>query len=174
MGAPATLGSITDTDESLELQTLGGTLRFGSESELRSYVESTVGKTPRRKIRVFGRNNRQINEVVKSAPASKDNKMNNEKVVADRFEDLLDVGAATIADLDNLVTQLQDARNYLQAESERVRLANARYAHLAQTASASAKIIADSMGQWRNSSPALSSSPIDGVEVQLEQRLSQS
>ena len=124
---------------------------------------------------MFGRNNRQINEVAKSATAScEDNKMNNEKVVAERFEDLLDVGATTIADLDNLITQLQDARNYLQAESERVRLVNERYAHLAQTASASAKIIADSMGQWRNSSPALSSSPVHGVQVQLEQRLSQS
>ena len=51
--------------------------------------------------------------------------------MAERLDDLLDVGATTIADLDNLITQLQDARDYLQAESERVRLANARYAHLA-------------------------------------------
>ena len=45
MGAPATSRSISDTDESLELQTLGGTLRFGSEGELSNYIEST----PRRK-----------------------------------------------------------------------------------------------------------------------------
>ena len=35
-------------------------------------------------------------------------------------------------------------------EGERVRRLNTRYAHLAQTASASAKIIANSMGKWRN------------------------
>ena len=175
MGALATQRSISDTDKSRELPIPEGTLRFGSESELCNYIESTAEKTPRRKIRVFGRSNRQIDEVAKPALAScEDNKMGNEKIVAERLDDFLDVGATTIADLDNLITQLQDARDYLQAESERVRLANARYAHLAQTASASAKIIADSMGQWRNSSPVLSPSPIHDVQVQLEQRLSQS
>ena len=176
MGALATQRSISDTDASLELPIPEGTLRFGSESELCNYIESTAEKTPRRKIRVFGRSNRQIDEVAKPAPASscEDNKMGNEKIMAERLDDFLDVGVTTIADLDNLITQLQDARDYLQAESERVRLANARYAHLAQTASASAKIIANSMGQWRNSSPVLSSSPVHEVQVQLEQKLSQS
>jgi len=175
MDALATQRSISDTDESLELPIPEGTLRFGSESELCNYIESTAEKTPRRKIRVFGRSNRQIDEVAKPAPAScEDNKMGNEKIVAERLDDFLDVGSTTIADLDNLITQLQDARDYLQAESERVRLANARYAHLAQTASASAKIIANSMGQWRNSSPVLSSSAVHEVQVQLEQKLSQS
>ena len=175
MDAPATQRSISDTDKSLELPIPEGTLRFGSGSELCNYIESTAEKTPRRKIRVFGRSNRQIDEVAKPAPAScEDNKMGNEKIVAERLDDFLDVGSTTIADLDNLITQLQDARDYLQAESERVRLANARYAHLAQTASASAKIIANSMGQWRNSSPVLSSSPVHEVQVQLEQKLSQS
>ena len=40
MGAPAIQSSICDTDEILELQDLGGTLRFGSESELRNYIEN--------------------------------------------------------------------------------------------------------------------------------------
>ena len=102
-----------------------------------------------------------------------DNKIGNEDLVAERLDDVLAVGA-TSAHLDNLIKQMQDARDYLQAESERVRLANERYAHLAQTASASAKIITDSMGQWRNLSPALSPSPIHDIHVQLEQRLGQS
>ena len=42
------------------------------------------------------------------------------------------------------------ARDYLQSEGERVRQANARYAKLAQTASASVKTIAGSLGKWRN------------------------
>jgi hypothetical protein len=157
MGAPAIQSSICDTDEILELQDLGGTLRFGSESELRNYIENTAARSPRRKVRAFGGSNREINEMAKpTLDSCEDNKISNEDLVAERLDDVLAVGATSVADLDNLIKQLQDARDYLQAESERVRLANERYAHLAQTASASAKIITDSMGQWRNSSPALS------------------
>jgi hypothetical protein len=154
MGAPAIQSSICDTDEILELQDLGGTLRFGSESELRNYIENTAARSPRRKVRAFGGSNREINEMAKpTLDSCEDNKISNEDLVAERLDDVL---------------------AYLQAESERVRLANERYAHLAQTASASAKIITDSMGQWRNSSPALSRSPIHDTHVQLEQRLGQS
>jgi hypothetical protein len=45
---------------------------------------------------------------------------------------------------------LQTARDFLQSEAERVRRMNARYAHLAQTASASVKVIAESLGRWRD------------------------
>jgi Holliday junction resolvase RusA-like endonuclease len=175
MGAPAIQSSICDTDEILELQDLGGTLRFGSESELRNYIENTAARSPRRKVRAFGGSNREINEMAKpTLDSCEDNKISNEDLVAERLDDVLAVGATSVADLDNLIKQLQDARDYLQAESERVRLANERYAHLARAASASAKIITDSMGQWRNSSPALSRSPIHDTHVQLEQRLGQS
>jgi hypothetical protein len=174
MGAPAIQSSICDTDEILDLQDLGGTLRFGSESELRNYIENTAARSPRRKVRAFG-GNREINEMAKpTLDSCEDNKTSNEDLVAERLDDVLAVGATSVADLDNLIKQMQDARDYLQDESERVRLANERYAHLAQTASASAKIITDRMGQWRNSSPALSRSPIHDTHVQLEQRLGQS
>jgi hypothetical protein len=46
------------------------------------------------------------------------------------------------------MTELRAARDYLQAEGERVRQINANYAHLAQTASASARIIVESIGAW--------------------------
>ena len=42
------------------------------------------------------------------------------------------------------------ARDYLEAEGERVRRLTTRYAHLTRTASASVKIIAESLGKWRN------------------------
>ena len=48
-----------------------------------------------------------------------------------------------------LMGELQTARDYLQSEGERVRQMMVRYAHLAQTASV--KIIAESVGKWRNS-----------------------
>ena len=63
--------------------------------------------------------------------------------------DAFAAGAASIADIDRLMAELQAARDYLQAEGERVRQINANYAHLAQTASASARVIADSIGKWR-------------------------
>ena len=64
-------------------------------------------------------------------------------------EDSLAAGATSIADIENLMEELQVAHDYLQSEGERVRQANARYAHLAHTASASVKIIAESLGKWR-------------------------
>ena len=85
MGALAAQRSISDTDASLELPIPEGTLRFGSESELCNYIKSTAEKTPRRKIRVFGRSNRQIDEVAKPAPAScEDNKMGKKRVSGPR------------------------------------------------------------------------------------------
>jgi hypothetical protein len=62
--------------------------------------------------------------------------------------DAIATGAASIADIDRLMAELQAARDYLQAEGERVRQINANYAHLAQTASASARVISDSIGKW--------------------------
>jgi hypothetical protein len=63
--------------------------------------------------------------------------------------DAIAAGAASIADIEGLMAELQVARDYLQAEGERVRRVNANYARLAQTASASARIITDSIGKWR-------------------------
>ena len=62
--------------------------------------------------------------------------------------DAVAAGAASIADIERLMAELQAARDYLQGEGERVRQINAHYACLAQTASASARVIADSIGKW--------------------------
>ena len=64
-------------------------------------------------------------------------------------EDSLAAGATSIAENEKLMEELQVAHDYLQSEGERVRQANARYARLAHTASASVKIIAESLGKWR-------------------------
>ena len=70
--------------------------------------------------------------------------------VTDCCDDALMAGAASIADIDRLMDELQRARDFLQSEGERLRKMNASYANLAQTASASAKIIAESLGKWRD------------------------
>jgi hypothetical protein len=63
--------------------------------------------------------------------------------------DAISAGAVSILDIERLMTELRAARDYLQAEGERVRQINANYAHLAQTVSASARIIVESIGKWR-------------------------
>jgi hypothetical protein len=57
-----------------------------------------------------------------------------------------------MTDIDNMMSELLGARDYLQAEAERVIQANARYTHLAKTASASARRISENMGKWRDTS----------------------
>ena len=69
------------------------------------------------------------------------------ELIAEPCEDALIAGATSIADIDKLMGELQTARDYLQSEGERVRRMTARYAHLAETASASVKIIAEKLGQ---------------------------
>ena len=59
------------------------------------------------------------------------------------------VGMTSITDIDNLVSELQEARNYLQSEGERIRAEIARYAALTGAASASVKIIFDAVRAWR-------------------------
>jgi hypothetical protein len=66
------------------------------------------------------------------------------------YDDILAAGASTIEEIDQLVRQLQITRDFLQSEGERVRRFTNRYAHLTRTASASVKIITESLGTWRN------------------------
>ena len=68
-------------------------------------------------------------------------------------DDILAAGATSIAEIEKLMADLQTTRDYLEAEGERVRRLTTRYAHLTQTASASVKIIAESLGKWRNPEP---------------------
>ena len=83
-------------------------------------------------------------------------------------DDIIAAGAISVAEIEKLMEELGTARDYLKAEGERVRRINARYAHLTSTASASVKIIAESMGKWRTTeiesihraAPADASEPI--------------
>jgi hypothetical protein len=66
-------------------------------------------------------------------------------------------GATSIAEIDRLISDLQAARSYLKAEGDRIQQEMARYAHLSDTASASVKIITESLGQWRKGNDAVRS-----------------
>jgi prophage DNA circulation protein len=60
-----------------------------------------------------------------------------------------EVGATSIAEIEKLIAELQEARDFLQSEGERVRRETERYTNLTQTASASVKIISDTVAGWR-------------------------
>ena len=64
-------------------------------------------------------------------------------------DDIVAFGGTSIGEIEKLMEELRVARDYLRSEGERVKSVNAHYAHLARTASASVKIIAESMGKWR-------------------------
>ena len=70
---------------------------------------------------------------------------------AEISDDILAAEATSVTDINKLMEELLFAREYLQSEAERVRQMNARYAQLAQTASASVRIISETLGKWRNS-----------------------
>jgi hypothetical protein len=59
------------------------------------------------------------------------------------------IGATSIAEIEELVARLQDTKQFLQSEGERIERETARYTNLAQTASASVKIIFDTVQEWR-------------------------
>ena len=59
------------------------------------------------------------------------------------------VGASSIAEIENLMHELQEAKNFLQSEGERIQREASRYTNLTQTASASVKIIFDTVHEWR-------------------------
>ncbi len=91
-------------------------------------------------------------------------------------DDILAAAATSIADIDKLIEELQIARNYLKAEGDRVHRLTTRYAHLTRTASASVKVIADSLGKWRvqdsscNIHAASSEAPSPDVVPDVEDR----
>ncbi|MEA2935072.1 MAG: hypothetical protein QOD74_1718 [Variibacter sp.] len=60
------------------------------------------------------------------------------------------VAGTSIREIDNLIAELQVVRDYLRAEGDRVQREVASYAQVSQAAMASAKIITDSMGQWKS------------------------
>jgi hypothetical protein len=76
------------------------------------------------------------------------------------------LGMTSIADIDHLVSELQEARDYLQSEGERIRDQVAQYAALAGAASASMKIIFDVLRAWRTTGhPAHNQSQASAFEI---------
>ena len=63
---------------------------------------------------------------------------------------LLDrVSGSSVSEIDRLIADLRNVRDFLHSEGERVQREIASYAHLSQVAMTSVKIIAESMTQWK-------------------------
>jgi len=64
---------------------------------------------------------------------------------------LLDrVSGSSVTEIDSLITDLRNVRDFLKTEGERVQREIASYAQLSQVAMTSVKIIAESMTQWKS------------------------
>jgi hypothetical protein len=59
------------------------------------------------------------------------------------------IEAGSIAEIDKIISEMQQAKNFLQTEWERIQRETARYIKLAQTASASVEIIFETVRGWR-------------------------
>ena len=59
-----------------------------------------------------------------------------------------ELGARSIEEIDRLMAKVQDARDYLQSEGERIEQETVRYVNLTQLASVTAKIVLDAISQW--------------------------
>jgi hypothetical protein len=59
------------------------------------------------------------------------------------------VGATSIAEIEKMIGELQEAKDFLQSEGERVQRETEHYTTLTQMASASLKIISDTVAKWR-------------------------
>jgi hypothetical protein len=67
------------------------------------------------------------------------------------------LGTTSIAEFEKMIEELQEARDFLQAEGERVQRETEHYTTLTQMASASVKIISDTVAKLREAGHPLPS-----------------
>lgn len=61
------------------------------------------------------------------------------------------VAGGSTGEIENLISQLQDMRDYLRDESERIQDEIAKYAKVSQAAREQVEILSDTVAQWRDS-----------------------
>ena len=66
------------------------------------------------------------------------------------------IGAPSIAQIEKLIGELHEARNLLESERERIERETARYIKFTQIASASVKIVSDTLSEWHQAGHPLS------------------
>src|SRR6266576_5105126 len=76
------------------------------------------------------------------------------------------VRAMSVAEVDRLMAELQDAKNYLLSERERIERETVRYANLTLMASATTKIISDAVSQWHPASDQQNASEVTATSTE--------
>jgi hypothetical protein len=115
---------------------------------IHSAVEQVVARTAVERV-VAGRHFR-------SAGADRVRQSAERRTTIDAVEPFLQkLAAPSIAEIEELISELQAARNCLQSERDRLEREMDRYVHLNDAASASVKVISDGLGQWRKASNAM-------------------
>ena len=59
------------------------------------------------------------------------------------------IGATSIVEIEKIIGELQEAKDFLQSEGERIQRETAHYVKFTQLASSSVKIIFDTVSGWR-------------------------
>jgi hypothetical protein len=72
----------------------------------------------------------------------------------------------SIAEIDRLMAELQEAKSYLQSEGERIERETVRYTNLTQMASFTAKIIFDAISQWHPASNQQNASEVTAASTE--------
>jgi hypothetical protein len=75
------------------------------------------------------------------------------------------IGDTSIAEIDRLMAELQEAKSYLQSEGERIEREMVRYTNLTQMASFTAKIIFDAISQWHPASNQQNASEVTAAST---------
>ena len=76
------------------------------------------------------------------------------------------IGDTSIAEIDRLMAELQEAKSYLQSEGERIEREMVRYTNLTQMASFTAKIIFDAISQWHPASHQQNASEVTAASTE--------
>jgi hypothetical protein len=58
------------------------------------------------------------------------------------------LAATSTAEIERLIAELQEAKDHLQSERQRIERETSRYTNLTQMASTTARIISDAVSQW--------------------------
>jgi hypothetical protein len=76
------------------------------------------------------------------------------------------IADTSIAEIDRLIAELQEAKSYLQSEGERIEREMVRYTNLTQMASFTAKIIFDAISQWHPASNQQNASEVTAASTE--------
>jgi len=125
-----------------ELNSITGTTLMNAAQARTAKIEDT--ETPSEfegEIREFIR--RDVSHLRRPQNEASEAAVNNINSLLDR------VSGSSVTEIDRLIADLRNVRDFLHSEGERVQREIQSYAQLSSVAMTSVKIIAESMGQWK-------------------------